>query len=72
MLCNNNKNHNRYNRSGYKNHNVVSAGDCNSVLDPKLDCYNDKHISNPKAEEAVEKMILELELTDIRREHNPQ
>ena len=39
-------------------------------LDPQLD--NHKHINNPKVKEAVEKTIIELELTDIWRENNPQ
>ena len=47
-------------------------GDWNLVLDSQLDCYNYKHINNPKAKEAVENMILELELTDVWREKNPQ
>ena len=45
-------------------------GDWNLVLDSHLDCY--KHINNPKAKEAVEYMILELELTDVWRENDPQ
>ncbi len=56
----------------YKNHNVVVVGDWNLVLDSQLDCYNHKHINNPTAKEAVENMILELELTDVWRENNPQ
>ena len=32
----------------YKNHNVVIVGDWNLVLDSQLDCYNYKHINNPK------------------------
>ena len=56
----------------YKNHNVVIVGDWNLVLDSQLDCYNYKHIYNPKAKEVVENMILELELTDVWRENNPQ
>ena len=55
----------------YKNHNVVIVGDWNLVLDFQLDCYNYKHINNPKAKEAVEN-ILELEFTDVWRDKNPQ
>ena len=47
-------------------------GDWNLVLDSPLDCYNYKHINNPKAKEVVGNMILELELTDVWRENNPQ
>ena len=56
----------------YKNHNVVIVGDWNLVLDSQLDCYNYKHNYNPKAKEVVENRILELELTDVWRENNPQ
>ena len=56
----------------YKNHNVVIMGDWNLVLDSPLDCYNYKHINNRKAKEVVGNMILELELTDVWRENNPQ
>ena len=45
-------------------------GDWNLVLDSLLECY--KHINNPTSKEAVENMILELELTDVWRENNPQ
>ena len=48
----------------YKNHSVVVVGDWNLVLDSQLNCCNYKHTNNPKAKEAVENMILELELTD--------
>ena len=41
------------------------------MLDPHLDSYNYKHINNPKAKESVENMMLELGLTDICREANP-
>ena len=54
----------------YQNHNIIIVGDWNLVLDPQLDSYNYKHINNPKAKESVENM-LELGLTDIWREANP-
>ena len=41
----------------YKNHNVVIVGDWNLVLDSQLDCYNYKHINNPKAKEVVENVM---------------
>ena len=55
----------------YQNHNIIIVGDWNLVLDPQLDCYNYKHINNPKAKESVENVTLELGLTDIWREANP-
>lgn len=56
----------------FNNNNVIIVGDWNLVLDQELDCYNYKHINNPKAKEKVDWMILELGLTDIWREGNPQ
>ena len=56
----------------YKNHSVVVVGDWNRVLDSQLDCCNYKQNNNPKAKEAIENMISELELTDVWRENNPQ
>ena len=56
----------------YQNHNIIIVGDWNLVLDPQLDSYNYKHINNPKAKESVENMMLELGLTDIWREANPE
>ena len=55
----------------YQNHNIIIVGDWNLVLDPQLDSYKYKHINNPKAKESVENMMLELGLTDIWREANP-
>ena len=55
-----------------KSYSVVVVGDWNLVLDSQLDCCNYKHNNNPKAKEAIENMISELELTDIWRENNPQ
>ena len=55
----------------YPNHNIMIVGDWNLMLDPQLDSYNYKHINNPKAKESVENMMLELGLTDIWREANP-
>ena len=47
----------------YQNHNVIAVGDWNLVLDPQLDCYNYKHVNNPKAKQSVDNMMSELELT---------
>ena len=55
----------------HQNHNVIAVGDWNLVLDPQLDCYNYKHLNNPKAKESVDNMMSELELRDIWRENNP-
>ena len=53
----------------YQNHNVIAVGDWNMVMD--ANCYNYKHVNNPKAKQPVENMMLELDLTDIWRENNP-
>ena len=55
----------------YQNHNVIAVGDWNMVMDAHLDCYNYKHVNNPKTKQSVENMMLELDLTDIWRENNP-
>ena len=52
--------------------NIIVVGDFNLVLDQNIDCHNYKHENNPKAKEAVENMIQELNLTDIWRENNPE
>ena len=33
----------------YQNHNMIAVGDWNVVMDANLDCYNYKHVNNPKA-----------------------
>lgn len=50
--------------------NVIIGGDFNLVLDPARDYYNYKNINNPKAKEAVDNMITELDLNDIWRDLN--
>ena len=52
--------------------NVIIGGDWNLVLDSHTDCFNYKHVNNPKAQERVEEMINTLELTDIWRMLNPE
>ena len=56
----------------YKNHNIIAVGDWNLVLDPNLDYDNYKHTNNPKSKEAIDNMMIQLELTDIWRENNPE
>ena len=56
----------------YHNSNIIVVGDFNLVLEQHIDCYNYKHINNPRAKTAVENMISELNLTDIWRENNPE
>ena len=51
--------------------NLIIAGDWNLVLDPDKDYCNYRHVNNPKAREQVEDMIIDLELTDIYRDLNP-
>lgn len=58
--------------SRYKNHNIIAVGDWNLVLDPNLDYDNYKHVNNPRATQAVEKMMSDLVLTDVWREGNPE
>lgn len=55
----------------YKNNNVIVVGDFNIALEQEIDCFNYKHANNPKAKKALEEMMLELVLTDVWREGNP-
>lgn len=58
--------------NNYDSQNLLLVGDWNLVLDPYLDYDNYSNINNPKAKETVENMIIELNLTDVWRENNPQ
>jgi len=40
----------------YQNHNTITVGDWNLVLEPQIDSYKD--INSPKAKESVENMML--------------
>ena len=51
---------------------IVIGGDWNLVLNFQLDYFNYKHYNNIKAQERVEIMMNELDLTDIWRELNPE
>ena len=50
----------------------VICGDFNLVLDPDRDCFNYKHVNNPKARKEVLKFIDELGLSDAFRCSYPQ
>ena len=50
--------------------NIIIGGDFNLVLDPTRDYHNYKNVNNPKAREAVDNMIAELDLNDIWRDLN--
>lgn len=52
----------------YENHAIELVGDWNLVLDPSVDYDTYCNINNPKAEESVENIIEEFDLTDISRE----
>jgi exonuclease III len=50
---------------------IIMAGDWNLVLDPTKDYNNYKHINNPKAQDKVLEMSVDLQLVDVWREINP-
>lgn len=52
--------------------NIIMGGDWNLVLDFDLDYYNYKHNNNAKAQEKVEQIMIDLDLTDIWRDLNPE
>lgn len=65
-----------YNRLNEKSmeldiYNIIMTGDWNIVLDPSRDYINCKHVNNPKVKEAVESMIIDLDMCDIWRDMNP-
>ena len=47
------------------------CGDFNLLLNPNLDCYNHKHINNPKAKLTMLSAISECDLCDVYRHLNP-
>ena len=51
---------------------LILAGDWNLLLDANLDAQNYKHVNNPKSKERVEDMIVNLNVTDIWRDLNPE
>jgi exonuclease III len=51
---------------------IIMAGDWNLVLDPTKDYYNYKHNNNPKAQDKVLEMSVDLQLIDVWREINPE
>lgn len=54
-----------------ENTHIIMAGDWNLVLDPSKDCYNYKNINNPKSQDTVMEMSVDLQLVDVWREINP-
>ena len=50
--------------------NVIIGGDFNLALNPVKDYCNYKNINNPKAKDAVDNMINDMELNDIWRDLN--
>lgn len=54
----------------YEKHGLAIVGDWNLVINPYLDYDNYKHVNNPKAAEAVAKIISDHNLSDIWRENN--
>jgi exonuclease III len=50
--------------------NIIIGGDWNLVLNFELDYYNYKHNNNVKAQEQVEQIMIDLDLTDIWRDLN--
>ena len=49
----------------------IICGDFNLTLNPNLDCFNYKHINNPKARNFITNMIKENNLFDTFRELHP-
>ncbi|GFR68647.1 tyrosyl-DNA phosphodiesterase 2 [Elysia marginata] len=53
------------------NEHIMLTGDWNILFNPQIDGKNYKHDNNPKAREALRKMMSELKLADVWREENP-
>lgn len=53
------------------NESYIMCGDFNISLDPNMDCFNYKHINNPKARNLVTSMVKENNLYDTFRELHP-
>jgi exonuclease III len=51
---------------------LILGGDWNLVLNFELDYHNYRHNNNVKAQEQVDQMMIELDLTDIWRDLNPE
>ena len=52
--------------------NLFIGGGWNLVLDFTLDYYNYKHLSDTKAQEQVDTLMINFDLLDIWRELNPE
>ena len=53
------------------NDSYIICGDFNLTLNPNVDCFNYKHINNPKARKIITNMIKENNLFDTFRELHP-
>ena len=53
------------------NDSYIICGDFNLTLNPNIDCFNYKHINNPKARKIITNMIKENNLFDTFRELHP-
>ena len=53
------------------NEKFILCGDYNCILDPLLDCYNYKHINNPKAREKLIEMVETYNMIDPFRNKYP-
>ena len=54
------------------NDKYIVCGDYNCILDPSLDCYNYKHVNNPKARDKVIDIINIHNMVDPFRENFPR
>ncbi|GFO33597.1 endonuclease domain of the non-ltr retrotransposon line-1 [Plakobranchus ocellatus] len=53
-----------------QNQNLIIVGDWNLLLDPDMDGENYLHIYNPRARQAMHKLISNLNLIDVWRDEN--
>ena len=54
----------------YEINNILIVGDWNLLLNPEIDCFNYKHINNPRARQEVLHIKNNLMLFDVWREEN--
>ena len=50
---------------------IILCGDYKYILDPLLDCYNYKHINNPKARDKSIEMVETYNMIDPFRDKYP-
>ena len=53
------------------NEKFILCGDYNCILDPLLDCYNYKHINNPKARDKLIEMVETYNMIEPFRDEYP-